>query len=248
MLLDDALAGRDDGAARLRGMKTGLRVVFRHAPIVLAAIGSASIRCRQSIHGPGFGSRLRSAGMNASSTNGIAIATPRYAADTIPTAKLAPRGPSVSSARLSTVVRGLCRAYAEATRTIFTLPPRDRQLLREMREQRVGQPEIAFRVFEVDRIDLVRHGGGAAAAFAGGLEGFADIGLHHERNVARDLAAGAGDDGEYRGRLRDAVAVGVPGGVGQRQLAGARIERPGLHDAFVAIAGDAAAAAMDEAP
>ena len=69
-----------------------------------------------------------------------------------------------------------------------------------------------------NRIALVRHGGGAAAAFAGWFERFADIGLHHQRNVARDLAAGAGDDGEHRGRFRDAVAVGVPGRVGQRQL------------------------------
>ena len=68
------------------------------------------------------------------------------------------------------------------------------------------------------RIALVRHGGGAAAAFARGFEGFADVGLHHQRDVARDLAAGAGEDGEHGGRFRDAVAVGVPGRVGQRQL------------------------------
>ncbi|MGI8705256.1 MAG: ABC transporter ATP-binding protein [Sphingomicrobium sp.] len=37
----------------------------------------------------------------------------------------------------------------------------------------------------------------------------------------------------------------IDGGAGIETLA---IERPGLHDAFVAIAGDAAAAAMDEAP
>ncbi len=37
----------------------------------------------------------------------------------------------------------------------------------------------------------------------------------------------------------------IDGGAGIEALA---IERPGLHDAFVAIAGDAAAAAMDEEP
>ena len=69
-----------------------------------------------------------------------------------------------------------------------------------------------------NRIALVRHGGGAAAAFARGFERFANVGLHHQRNVARDLAAGAGDDGENRGRFRDAVTVGVPGRIGQGQL------------------------------
>ena len=51
-----------------------------------------------------------------------------------------------------------------------------------------------------------------------GLEGFADIGLHHQRHVAGDLAAGAGEDGEHGGGLRDAVAMGVPGRLGQRQF------------------------------
>ena len=69
-----------------------------------------------------------------------------------------------------------------------------------------------------DGIALVRHGGRAAAAFAGRLESFADIGLHHQRDVARDLAAGAGKDREHRGGLRDAVAMGVPGRIRQRQL------------------------------
>jgi Ca-activated chloride channel family protein len=41
------------GAARLRGMKTGLRVLFRHAPIVLAAIGilAASVALARPQHG-----------------------------------------------------------------------------------------------------------------------------------------------------------------------------------------------------
>ena len=73
-----------------------------------------------------------------------------------------------------------------------------------------------------DRVALVRHGRGAAAAFARGLEGFADIGLHHQRDVARDLAAGAGEDRKHRRRFRDAVAMGVPGRFGQRQLELAR--------------------------
>ena len=69
-----------------------------------------------------------------------------------------------------------------------------------------------------DRVALVRHGGGAAAAFARGLKGLADVGLHHQLDVAGDLAAGPGDDGEHGGRVRDAVAMGVPGRVRQRQL------------------------------
>ena len=67
-----------------------------------------------------------------------------------------------------------------------------------------------------DRIALVRHGGGAAAAFARRLKSFGDIGLHHQRNVARDLAATAGEDREHGSGFGDAVAMGVPGRLGQR--------------------------------
>ena len=44
------------------------------------------------------------------------------------------------------------------------LPAGDRQLLRHVAEQGVGDAEVAFRVLEVDGIDLVRHGGGAGLA------------------------------------------------------------------------------------
>ena len=63
----------------------------------------------------------------------------------------------------------------------------------------------------------MRHGGRAAAAFAGRLERFGDIGLHHQLDVAGDLAAGAREDGEHGSRLRNAVAMGVPWRVRQRQ-------------------------------
>jgi hypothetical protein len=42
--------------------------------------------------------------------------------------------------------------------------------------------------------------------------------LHHQLDVAGDLAAGAGENRAYGCRFRDAVAVGVPGCLGQRQL------------------------------
>ena len=41
------------------------------------------------------------------------------------------------------------------------LPARDRQLVGEEAQQGIGQSEIALGIFEVDRIDLVRHGRGA---------------------------------------------------------------------------------------
>ena len=66
-----------------------------------------------------------------------------------------------------------------------------------------------------DRIALVRQRRGAAAAGRARLERLADFGLHHQRDVARDLAAGAGQDAEAGGDLGQPVAVGVPGRVGQ---------------------------------
>jgi hypothetical protein len=50
------------------------------------------------------------------------------------------------------------------------------------------------------------------------FKGFGDVGLHHQGDVAGDLAAAAGDDGEHGSRFRDAVAMGVPWRVRQRQL------------------------------
>jgi hypothetical protein len=48
-----------------------------------------------------------------------------------------------------------------------------------------------------DRVAFVWHGRRTAAAFARWLEGFCDIGLHHQLDVAANLAAGACDDGEH---------------------------------------------------
>jgi hypothetical protein len=60
--------------------------------------------------------------------------------------------------------------------------------------------------------------GRPTAAFARGLECFGDVRLHHERDVARDLPAGAGNDCEGGGRVSDAVAMGVPWRLRQRQI------------------------------
>ena len=46
------------------------------------------------------------------------------------------------------------------------LPARHRQLVGEMAQQRVGDPHIALRVLEVDRVHLVRHGRGADLALS----------------------------------------------------------------------------------
>jgi hypothetical protein len=70
-----------------------------------------------------------------------------------------------------------------------------------------------------DPVALVRHGGRTAAALARGLKCFGYVGLHHERDVARDLATGAGNDYEDRSRFSDPVAVCVPWRLlGQRQI------------------------------
>ena len=84
-----------------------------------------------------------------------------------------------------------------------------------------------------DRIALVRHGRRAAAAFACRFERLADIGLHHQRHVARDLAAGACDDRQHRGCIRKAIAMGVPGRIGQRQI---KLLREFLGDAQPVVA------------
>ena len=56
-----------------------------------------------------------------------------------------------------------------------------------------------------------------------GLERFADLGLRQQRDIARDLAERADEQPERRRDLGDAVAVRVPGQVGQRE---ARAPRP----------------------
>ena len=68
------------------------------------------------------------------------------------------------------------------------------------------------------RIALVRHGGGAAAPGRRRLEGFGHVGLHQERNVAGDLAAGAGEDRKCRCDFGQPVAVAVPRRFRQRQI------------------------------
>ena len=69
-----------------------------------------------------------------------------------------------------------------------------------------------------NRIALLRHGRGRAAALVERLEDFFHLGLHHELHVEGDLAAGAGDQAEEAADLGDAVAHGVPGNVGLAEL------------------------------
>lgn len=49
----------------------------------------------------------------------------------------------------------------------IALPAGNRQLAGQVLEQRVGNAEVSFRVLEVDRVDLVRHGRGADFACDG---------------------------------------------------------------------------------
>ena len=66
-----------------------------------------------------------------------------------------------------------------------------------------------------DGIALVRHRRRAAAAGRRGLERFGDFRLHEQRYIARELSQRA-DEKTERGRdLRDAIALRVPGEVGQ---------------------------------
>ena len=93
-----------------------------------------------------------------------------------------------------------------------------------------------------DGIALLRHGGGGAAAFHERLEGFGDLGLHHQHDVDGDLGERAGDEAEEGDGLGHAVAGGVPGdgGLGEVQLAG----EGGLHgEALVAERGERAGGA-----
>jgi hypothetical protein len=63
------------------------------------------------------------------------------------------------------------------------LPAADRQLFREVPEQGVGDAQVAFGVFEVDRVDLVRHGARSDLALLQLLPEVA------ERDVAPQVAA-----------------------------------------------------------
>ena len=71
-----------------------------------------------------------------------------------------------------------------------------------MLQHRVGHAEVAFGIFEVDRVDLVRHGRGADLASLGALLEVA------ERDITPDVAAqvqqdrvGAGDRVEHLGHI-----------------------------------------------
>ena len=68
-----------------------------------------------------------------------------------------------------------------------------------------------------DRVALLRHGARRAAALVERLVDFADLGLHQELHVHRDLAERAGDQPEEAADLADAVAHGVPGDLGLRR-------------------------------
>eukprot|EP00952_Eustigmatos_sp_NYUAD-ZCMA_P003828 16765-Eustigmatos_ZCMA.PRE.1 len=57
-----------------------------------------------------------------------------------------------------------------------------------MAQHRVGQADIAFRIFEVDRVDLVRHGRRADLA---GLGLLLEVAL---RDIAPDVAVQVEDD------------------------------------------------------
>ena len=62
-----------------------------------------------------------------------------------------------------------------------------------------------------DRIALLRHGRGRAAAFVERLVDLLHFGLHHQLHVEGDLAAAAGDEAEETADFGDGVAHRVPG-------------------------------------
>ena len=65
------------------------------------------------------------------------------------------------------LVHRLCRDHEIAERNAkvalhgrireISLPAGNRQFLGKMAEHRTGHAEVAFRIFEIDRVDLVRH-------------------------------------------------------------------------------------------
>src|SRR5262249_53280216 len=72
-----------------------------------------------------------------------------------------------------------------------------------------------------DRVALMRHRRRTATAGTRRFEYFADLGLHHQGDIARDLAAGADKYAEASCDTGNAVAFGVPGGLeAQRKLLG----------------------------
>src|SRR5690606_2226116 len=94
-------------------------------------------------------------------------------------------------------------------------PAGDRQLAGQVLEDGVGDAQVAFGVLEVDRVDLVRHGGGADLAGHGLLLEVAegDVAPHVAVEVDQD-GVEAGDGVEQLGDVvvrLDLGGVGVPG-------------------------------------
>ncbi len=69
-----------------------------------------------------------------------------------------------------------------------------------------------------DRVALVRHGGRTALARAGRLGNLAHLGLHHQREVARQVAERAGQQRQRGADVGHAVLLAVPRCRGQRQI------------------------------
>ena len=65
-----------------------------------------------------------------------------------------------------------------------------------------------------DRVALVRHGGGAAASGRTGLGGFAHLGLHQQRHVARELAQRSDQKAQGGSDFGQPIALRMPGNVG----------------------------------
>ena len=83
-----------------------------------------------------------------------------------------------------------------------------------------GEDELAG-----NRVALLRHGGGPAAAGREGLEYLAHLGRGQQHHVGRDLGERAGDEREEGQRLGDGVARRVPGddGPGEAELLHQRV-------------------------
>ncbi|RMO63602.1 hypothetical protein ALQ38_05522 [Pseudomonas marginalis pv. marginalis] len=64
----------------------------------------------------------------------------------------------------------------------------------------------------------MRHGGRAALARRRRFEDFCRFGLHQQADIAPQLAQAARDQTEHAGELHQAIALGVPGLLGQVQL------------------------------
>src|SRR5207249_8232854 len=61
---------------------------------------------------------------------------------------------------------------------------------------------------------LLWHGAAGATVFGIGLEHFADLGLHQQLHIGRDLAQRPGHQSQEAADFGDAVACGVPGDLG----------------------------------